>query len=307
MAITSAFGAVNSPRTYMFYFLRQTNDQDIRLLEKRLMETTDIITRKKRQLAVEVKQTPNDVGIFWKRLGRGFAHFFGGQDDTSKLEEIRSLEDMARAIFEELTEQKEEIKRIEFYKTPLGKLNNWLGYFFSVYCIYKVVMASKNVIMNDVAKTDPVSKWMERLLRYGPTWLVFDVVFWSQTISFVLVGVMIFTSLRGFLNLWVKIFQIRNVGYSMRYANNAVLFITWIMGLYFTSSILLLRMNLPQQYRQAVTAALGNIHFRFYHQWFDFLFMVSALVFVTIFVVLHKATAPTKGLASDDVMIPLPR
>ena len=49
------------------------------------------------------------------------------------------------------------------------------------------------------------------------------------------------------------------------------------MGMYFLSSVLLFRVNLPDQYRTAIISVLGDVHFEFFHQWFDFLFVPSAL------------------------------
>ena len=56
-------------------------------------------------------------------------------------------------------------------------------------------------------------------------------------------------------------FQTLYVG--LQYANMLVLFMAWMMGMYFVSSVLLLRMNLPIMYRKAITEVLGDIQVRF--------------------------------------------
>jgi hypothetical protein len=38
----------------------------------------------------------------------------------------------------------------------------------------------------------------------------------AQTISFILVGILIATSIRGFLQIWLKIFQLQNAAYSVQ-------------------------------------------------------------------------------------------
>lgn len=58
--------------------------------------------------------------------------------------------------------------------------------------------------------------------------------------------------------------------------------------MYFCSSVLLMRMNMPPEYRVIITEVLGGLHFNFYHRWFDVIFLVSALSTIGILYLLHK-------------------
>lgn len=56
MAILSGFGAVNCPYTYMSYFMRYVTDSDISTVERRLMQTMELIIAKKKRIALAKKK-----------------------------------------------------------------------------------------------------------------------------------------------------------------------------------------------------------------------------------------------------------
>ena len=58
--------------------------------------------------------------------------------------------------------------------------------------------------------------------------------------------------------------------------------------MYFVSMVLLMRMNMPVQYRSIVTEVLGDLQFNFYHRWFDVMFLVAALCTIAILTLAHK-------------------
>ncbi|XP_030896438.1 Golgi pH regulator [Leptonychotes weddellii] len=206
MALLSGFGAVNCPYTYMSYFLRNVTDADILALERRLLQTMDMIISKKKRYSMSLQ-------------------------------------------------------------------------------------ATINIVFDRVGKTDPVTRGIEITVNY--LGIQFDVKFWSQHISFILVGIIIVTSIRGLLITLTKFFYAIS---SSKSSNVIVLLLAQIMGMYFVSSVLLIRMSMPLEYRTIITEVLGELQFNFYHRWFDVIFLVSALSSILFLYLAHKQ-APEKHMA----------
>ncbi|XP_053448136.1 Golgi pH regulator A isoform X3 [Nycticebus coucang] len=265
MALLSGFGAVNCPYTYMSYFLRNVTDTDILGLERRLLQTMDMIISKKKRMAMARRtmfqkgEVYNKPSGFWGMIKSVTTSALGSENLTLIQQEVDALEELSRQLFLETADLYATKERIEYSKTFKGKYFNFLGYFFSIYCVWKIFM----------------------------------VKFWSQHISFILVGIIIVTSIRGLLITLTKFFYAIS---SSKSSNVIVLLLAQIMGMYFVSSVLLIRMSMPLEYRTIITEVLGELQFNFYHRWFDVIFLVSALSSILFLYLAHKQ-APEKQMA----------
>lgn len=142
-----------------------------------------------------------------------------------------------------------------------------------------------------MGRVDPVTRGLEICVLWMG--LEIDVRFWSQHVSFILVGCIVVTSIRGLLLTLTKFFYAIS---SSKSSNIIVLVLAQIMGMYFVSSVLLMRMNMPSEYRIIITQVLGDLQFSFYHRWFDVIFLVSALSSILFLFLAHKQT-PTAHMA----------
>ena len=62
MAVLSGFGAVNCPYTYMSYFMRHVTDTDIANVEKRLLQTMELIIAKKKRISLSRRKKVQQKG-----------------------------------------------------------------------------------------------------------------------------------------------------------------------------------------------------------------------------------------------------
>lgn len=141
-------------------------------------------------------------------------------------------------------------------------------------------------MFNRVGRVDPVTRGIQIAVNW--IGLEIDVKFWSQHVSFLLVGIIVISSIRGLLIALTKFFYAIS---SPKSSNIIVLALAEIMAMYFVSSVVLMRMNMPLEYRTIVTQVLGDLQFNFYHRWFDVIFLVSALSSIGFLYLAHKQSS----------------
>ena len=229
-------------------------------------------------------------GLLWS-AARWVAEAVGASKEQREMEthvrqleaEAAALEDLARELFLEINEMRLAKRRVLYHRTLKGRFYNLLGYVFSGYCVYKLCMCTVNIAFSRDPRTDAISRGFE-IYRFWFRWLPFlpeipasYILAVSQYLSFAMIGILVFSSVRGFLLSVMKVFH--QTGSSSHVSSNAfVLIISELMGMYLTSSVLLMRMNLPPTYRGVVTDVFGeDIQFNFYHRWFDVIFFCAAL------------------------------
>ncbi|KAE9552711.1 hypothetical protein FO519_004077 [Halicephalobus sp. NKZ332] len=295
MAVLSGFGAVNAPYTCMTIFMRPVTDEDVDMMKQKLKQNLNMIIAKKRrlvQLQNELKKSAFSMsngeqpGFFRRVLGTVANMSSGLKDQIGTLKiEIEALEEFGKYLFLEVVELKNMKDRMDYSQTWQGKYFNVLGYFFSIYCVWKIFICTINIVFNRVGKIDPVTKGIEIVVN----WMGYeiDARFWSQQVSFFLVGIIAVTSIRGLLITLTKFF---NAISNRKSQNLIVLILAQTMGMYFISSVLLIRMNMPLQYRRIITDILGDLQFNFYHRWFDVIFLISALASILFLYLAHKKT-----------------
>ncbi|KAI3379492.1 hypothetical protein SNEBB_005447 [Seison nebaliae] len=310
MAILSGFGAVNSPYTYMSCFVQPVREKDVVILQTKLLHLQSRIASKKKrisnlklQVAEKNSFSPSTLNfnIGWtsrllKYIGLVENRRQTIEDDMESLNvECEVLYEVQSKLFMELNDVMISLEHMKYAKTCKGIYFNVLGHFFSLYCVWKIVVTIINIIFSRVGHNDPVTRSLEITKVYFN--MNIDLHFWTQQLSFWMIGVIVVTSIRGLLLTLSKFFSFLASTVSMELI---VYFLTHIMGMYLLSSILLIRMSMPNKYRSTISKALGNIDFNFYHRWFDVIFLVSAIVSIAVIYVTHtSATSDNLTLQNE--------
>jgi hypothetical protein len=73
-------------------------------------------------------------------------------------QDILTLDELCRQLFLEIYDLQNMRERNEWSKTWQGKYFNFIGYFFSLYCTWKIFISTVNIVFDRVGRVDPITK-----------------------------------------------------------------------------------------------------------------------------------------------------
>lgn len=330
MAVLSGFGAVNSPYRQLFMFVHKVSPVQLEGMKRQLHYSLELLLDKKRMLArLESLPSANSSSSSYQSekiippdnntanipsppisvlsyTVSSILHFGNNSDRqlsrgrgiAELRQEIADMEHITQELFGDVEAMCLEHDRYEASKTLAGRSRNVIGYFFAVFCLSKIAMTLGGILLNRVGHSDPVTSALTLAATHiSPA---FDMAFWSQQLSFAMVGIMVIGSIRGLLIQFTKIFNTSTATSNITSPSIIVLFLAQLVGMYFVSCMLMMRMSLPPKYRPMITAVLQTTGFYFYKRWFDILFLVSVVVSALLVFLSHQEQKDKYSLLGRD-------
>ncbi|KAI9282496.1 Abscisic acid G-protein coupled receptor-domain-containing protein [Umbelopsis sp. AD052] len=302
MSALSGFGVVYTPYSSLSYFAKKVTETEVEYAKKAYEQTLDFIQTKRQQLkqsedgSASSAHDTSQRHIVNRIFGRN-PQSASAKDRAKLVDEIDMLQQLARSMLVDVDDLEYELQRTKASRTLRGKCINLLGTFFSVYCVYKLISVTVNVVSNRLGRGDPVSTFLSLLLWNVGDESKIDLQYWSQQLSYLFIGLIVLGSVRGFLTLMLKLSR----KYSQQAEispSTALALVAFILSTYLVSSVVMMQVTLPQEYRQLISKSLGHIEFDYFLQWSDIIFLIFSIASCFVLYVMHS-TSSSKALAND--------
>lgn len=153
----------------MFHFhFQPVTEKDISDAKKRLKQVMEIMATKKKRVAHleyenSLKNTfsssltsmNNRLSFIRRTLNLGFSSPSNNQTNNNInaiRQDIATYEEISSQLYTDLVDLLAIQQRIEYSKTLKGKYFHVLGHFFSLYCVWKIIISFVNIVFNRVGR-----------------------------------------------------------------------------------------------------------------------------------------------------------
>ncbi|KNZ76649.1 Golgi pH regulator, partial [Termitomyces sp. J132] len=239
LGLLSGFGAVNHSWTYLPRFKQgEPTDKDIAVAEHTLHSVRNDL-HDRRALAQQ-RANASDANSSW--ISRMIN--FRGDDLTQELRGLEALEYHMSTNVESLRVRKQ---AAIYSRTLRGRIINFGGLFFAIYCIVRILSCLIHVIdplprESSRSQTDLIADMLVNVLTFVTHPDSAAITSLARQLSLALVGLIILTSVRRVLRGATRALRVtsRNLGASLM-----MLLLAQLMGIYLLSTIVQLRNSFP--------------------------------------------------------------
>ena len=281
----SGWGAVHGPYLYGPWFVKTFDEAQIRAVAHRLRGVQEQVSTLKRRLVLvqghaAVPASMLDADPLAPTLNARASRGGGPKPESLRVADlaarVAAMEMLSTELFLELNEMHLAKRSVQFRKTRRGRVYTALGFVFAAYCVLKVVGAAYSLVWpRPLGEPDLAT----RVIRASVSLLASSPELarvWAQSLSFALVGILVFNSFRGLLMNAGK--AVHAFGWSADATSHALasLVLTEVVGLYLLSSAILLNLNMPHEYRHGTEMSASLNRLDYWRTWMDAVFLLSA-------------------------------
>ncbi|KIP06559.1 hypothetical protein PHLGIDRAFT_72510, partial [Phlebiopsis gigantea 11061_1 CR5-6] len=253
----SGFGAVDNASRFLPWFSRSNgfapSDADILVAQEGLERIRGDLAERRR--AIEQMQTSQVTDKSW--FSRVVPSFVSGSELSGAMQEAVGLEALEYQMARNLSALRAQKREVEYSRTLAGRLGNWGGALFAVYCLYRIAIAAVNLVLpartaspaespdaQAASRADVITVCLAYLLALlpGVHAAPADVAVLARQISLALVGAIILSSIRLVLRGVARALRVtsRNLGASLM-----LLILAQLMGIYLLTTLIQLRTSFP--------------------------------------------------------------
>ncbi|OSC96409.1 hypothetical protein PYCCODRAFT_1421048 [Trametes coccinea BRFM310] len=297
LGLLSGFGAIDTAWDFFPMLTRQSRphptEEEVRSAESGLQRVRGDLAQRQKDLRSLQASKQSEVPSNW--FSRALPSWQGNGESSSMAQEITGLEALEYEMSRNLDALKQRQADAKFSKTFMGRIFNWGGRLFSVYCIYRIFASLVNLILprsppsapgeSTSTNADVISFVLAYLLSHLPfVRLPQDkIAVISRQISLGFVGIIILSSIRRVLRGVARLLRVtsRSLGASLM-----LLTLAQVMGIYLLSTLIQLRTSFPPPpARPDVDADEGIVNlfatlpeYQFFGPLFDGAFLLAAAV-----------------------------
>lgn len=177
-------------------YRKQISTSDVQSAEESFRRTCSDLAARKRSLD-QLRNAPTEESQQSGMLGRWWGSSQRSKEIKSLQQEIFGLETLASAMRDDLDSIRGRHRQAVWSGTIQGKILLGAGHFFSIYCVWRVVLAALSLVVlgyRDTAPPDVVSLMLAHAVRVFNVDINLDA--WTRIFGLLFVGALILIRMR---------------------------------------------------------------------------------------------------------------
>jgi len=228
--------------TSLLIVRQRITSSDVKNAEDSFRRTCSDLAARKQSLdqlssaPVDPSQQPGVLGRLWGSSQRS-------KEIKSLQQEIFGLETLASAMRDDLDSIRGRHRQATWSSTFQGRILLGAGHVFSIYCVWRVMLAALSLVIlgyRDTAPPDVVSLLLAHAVRLFNVDVNLDA--WTRIFGLLFVGALILIRMRAVLATLSSFFRAASTGTSTSFL---LLFLAEVLTIYLLATLIQLRASLP--------------------------------------------------------------